>query len=274
MKTALVVSGGGCKGAFAIGVIEHLLDLGETFDIVVGTSTGALIAPLVASGRFSTAYDIYSNVTTKQVIKPYCWLTLPWRSALYCDKGLRRIIDKNYTSEVHEALNGIDTEVRVCTVSLNTGETCYWDPKQHDRATFMRALSASSNQPGLMQPVQVLSGEDYHVDGGVREIAPIQKAVELGARKIIAIVLERDQVSMAPGEFTRIPKVLLRTLSLMFTETRKNDIDIVRRMPSVDLTVIRPKTNLTDNDLEFKPEIMREMIRKGNQRAKEVMTTA
>jgi predicted acylesterase/phospholipase RssA len=273
MKTALVVSGGGCKGAFAVGAIEWLLELDLQFDIIVGTSTGALIAPLIAARRFSTLYNIYSNVTTKQIIKPYCWLTLPWRSALYNDRGLRRIINHNYTAEVHQRLNDIDTEVRVCTVSLNTGGVCYWDPKQHDRPTFTRALSASSNQPGLMRPVQVLKGEDYHVDGGVREIAPIQKAVELGARRIIAIVLEREDVAMAPGKFTRIPTVLLRTLSLMFTETRKNDIDIVRKMPSVDLTVIRPKTHLTDNDLEFKPEIMRQMIKKGYKRAKHVIPT-
>lgn len=271
MKTALVISGGGCKGAFAVGAIEWLLELDLQFDIIVGTSTGALIAPLVAAGRFSAIYDIYSNVTTKQIIKPYCWLTLPWRSALYNDRGLRRIINRNYTSLVHQTLNSGKVEVRVCTVSLNTGEVCYWDPKQLGRSTFMRALSASSNQPGLMQPVQVLRGEDYHVDGGVREIAPIQKAVELGARRIIAIVLEREEVAMAPGDFTRIPQVLLRTLSLMFTETRKNDIDIVRKMSGVDLTVIRPKTHLVDNDLEFKPEVMRDMIKKGRQRADEVL---
>ena len=271
MKTALVVSGGGSKGAFAIGALEWLLDLGKTFDIVVGTSTGALIAPMVACGKFSTVYNIYSNVTTKDVIKPYCVLTLPWRSAIYCDKGLQRIIDRTYTTKIHEALNQSPTEVRVCTVSLNTGETCYWDPKQTDRATFTRALLASSNQPGLMPPVQVMPGEDYHVDGGVREIAPIQEAVKLGATQIIAIVLERTQPPLAPGVFNRMPKILFRTLDLMFTETRKNDIDIVRKLPSVNLTVIQPKTHLTDNSLEFKPEVMREMIKKGYQRAKEVL---
>lgn len=274
MKTALVVSGGGCKGAFAIGAIQWLIDLGMHFDIIVGTSTGALIASLVGADQFSTAYNIYSNVTTRQIIKPYCWLTLPWRSAIYNDKGLRHIICKNYTQEIHEKLNASDTEIRVCSVSLNTGETRYWSPKETSRDTFMRALSASSNQPGLMPPIQVLPGEDYHVDGGVREVVPIQKAIELGATRIIAIVLERRQLSMAPGEFTRIPKVLLRTLTLMVAETRNNDIDLVRKMPSIELTVIRPKTHLTDNDLEFKPEIMREMIKRGNQRAKEVIPTA
>lgn len=273
MKTALVISGGGCKGAFAVGAIDWLREI-KTFDIIVGTSTGALIAPLVAAGKFSAAYNIYSNVTTKQVIRKYCCLTLPWRSAIYNDKGLRKIINKNYTSEIHEALKTSEVKVRACTVSLNSGLTCYWNPKDTSREVFMRALSASSNQPGLMSPVQVVEGGDYHVDGGVREIAPIQEAVKLGAKEVIAIVLEKSEPSIAQGEFDRIPKILLRSLELMFLETRKNDIEVVQRMPGVDLTVIRPKAHLVDNDLEFKPEIMREMINKGRQRAMEVVPAA
>jgi predicted acylesterase/phospholipase RssA len=271
MKTALVISGGGCKGAFAIGAIEYMLNQGMQFDILVGTSTGALIAPMVASNQFSTVYDIYSNVTTSQLLKQNCWLTLPWRASLYNDKGLRKIIDRTYTDEIHDALNRSDKEVRACTVSLNTGEVCYWNPKKTDRPTFARALLASSNQPGLMPPVQVLPEEDYHVDGGVREIAPIQKTIELGALEIVAIVLDREDVSMAPSVFNRIPDILLRTLELMFAETRKNDIAIVKRLPSVNLTIIRPQTHLTENSLEFKPDVMRNMIRKGNQRAKELL---
>ena len=50
-KTALVISGGGAKGAFAVGVIKHLCSTyRETgwFDVVGGTSTGALISPMAA----------------------------------------------------------------------------------------------------------------------------------------------------------------------------------------------------------------------------------
>ena len=50
-KAALVLSGGGAKGAFAVGVVKHLfLAYRETgwFAITGGTSTGALIAPMAA----------------------------------------------------------------------------------------------------------------------------------------------------------------------------------------------------------------------------------
>jgi predicted acylesterase/phospholipase RssA len=269
MKTALVVSGGGCKGAFAVGAVELLLEIGCEFDIIVGTSTGALIAPLIGADKLEVAKDIYRNVTTSQLFKPYCFLTLPWRSDIYNDRGLRKVIDKLYTEELHQELQASEKQVLACTVSLNSGRTCYWGPGHGDRAQFCRALSASANQPGLMPPRQIRKGGDYHVDGGVREIAPIQKAVELGAEKVYAIILEQEDALLDPREFGRIPQILLRTLDLMFLETRKNDVGMVRE--GVNLVVIRPKTHLTDNSLKFDPDLMREMMKQGYKRAREVV---
>ena len=269
MKTALVISGGGCKGAFAVGAIEWLLEKGLSFDILIGTSTGALITPLVGGDRFEVAKEIYSNIKTKQLIRKYCWLTLPWRSAIYNDKGLRKVIDKNYTDELHKKLCASDREILVCTVSLNTGETCYWSPNDLDRDGFARALSASSNQPGLMPPRRIKIGEDYHVDGGVREIAPIQKAIECGAKKVFAIVLEPSNVSESTGEFNRILPILLRSLELVFVETRKNDIEIAEHH-GTELIIIRPKVHLTKNSLEFIPEEMRAMMKDGYQQARTI----
>lgn len=43
---ALVISGGGSKGAFAGGVAEYLMkDKGKTYDLFLGTSTGSLLVP-------------------------------------------------------------------------------------------------------------------------------------------------------------------------------------------------------------------------------------
>ena len=52
MSRALVVSGGGSKGAYAVGVAKVLMNEGDlTFDVVSGTSTGGLICPFVAAKR-------------------------------------------------------------------------------------------------------------------------------------------------------------------------------------------------------------------------------
>lgn len=262
---ALVISGGGCKGAFAVGAIEYFIEQFYDWDLIVGTSTGALIAPLVAAGKFSLAKYIYSNVRTKDLIKKHCWLTLPWRNSLYSANGLQQVIETHYTPEVHSFLrHDIDVpEVSVCTVNLNSGMVCYWSPKDCSREEFCRALLASANQPGLMPPIQIKKGGDYHVDGGVREVVPIAYAVEMGANEVTAIVLSPYKLEHSGSNFDNIPDILLRTLDLMVTEIREGDVT-----NRVNLTVVRPDDALVDNSLRFNPKEMQKMMKIGYEVAK------
>jgi len=69
MTTALVVSGGGSKGAFAIGASERLHEEpGITFDMVAGSSTGALIAPLVVTDEIPRLRALYSRIRTEDIL--------------------------------------------------------------------------------------------------------------------------------------------------------------------------------------------------------------
>ena len=69
-KKALVVSGGGCKGAFAVGVIKRLAqEFPEIeFDIYIGTSTGSLIVPLAAAGDLTLLEKLYTSVHTNDIV--------------------------------------------------------------------------------------------------------------------------------------------------------------------------------------------------------------
>lgn len=270
MKTALVVSGGGCKGAYAIGAIEYTLEQNINFDILVGTSTGALITPMVAADEFEAIKNIYINIRTKDLIKPYCWLTLPWRAGYYNVKGLRKTIDSLLTDVVYEKLVKSEKVSLACVVNLSTGASELWSPRNVvSREAYVDVLLASCNQPGIMPPVKMHNM--YYVDGGVREIAPIQAAIELGATRIIAIVLSPVDPVYKNDEFDRIPKILLRTLNLMTDEIVENDITAVKSMKDIDLTVIRPESVLAENDLEFIPEKMRGMLELGYNKAKGVI---
>ena len=71
---ALVISGGGSKGAFAGGVAQYLIEVkGKKYDIFLGTSTGSLLIPHLAAGNIEKIYDIYTNVTQKTIfsINPF-----------------------------------------------------------------------------------------------------------------------------------------------------------------------------------------------------------
>src|SRR5699024_2352480 len=65
---ALVISGGGSKGAYAGGVAEHLIRIQkQQYDIFVGTSTGSLLVPLLAIGEIDKLYELYTNVNQNSI---------------------------------------------------------------------------------------------------------------------------------------------------------------------------------------------------------------
>ena len=64
-KRALVLAGGGSRGAYQIGVWKALRELGIDFDIVTGSSVGALNGALMVQGDFDAAMQLWENITTQ-----------------------------------------------------------------------------------------------------------------------------------------------------------------------------------------------------------------
>lgn len=70
-KRAVVLSGGGAKGGYQIGVWKVLRQMGFTPDIVVGTSVGALNGALMALNNFDAALDIWENMSMDSVFQNF-----------------------------------------------------------------------------------------------------------------------------------------------------------------------------------------------------------
>ena len=68
MKRALVLNGGGSRGAYEIGAWQALDELGVRFDGVYGTSIGALNAALFAQGDLDGAVKLWSNIRVGQIL--------------------------------------------------------------------------------------------------------------------------------------------------------------------------------------------------------------
>lgn len=71
---ALVISGGGSKGAFAGGVAQYLMEgLGRDYDLFLGTSTGSLLVPHLAVHDIGKLYNIFTNVQQHDIfsISPF-----------------------------------------------------------------------------------------------------------------------------------------------------------------------------------------------------------
>ena len=68
-KKAVVLSGGGARGAYQAGAWKALRELDYQFDIVTGTSVGALNAAMMASGDFERAIMLWQEISPEAVQK-------------------------------------------------------------------------------------------------------------------------------------------------------------------------------------------------------------
>lgn len=246
MKKALVISGGGSKGAFAVGVYKHLVEnFALDFDVLVGTSTGALIVPLAALGKTDLLEELYTTQKTENiVIKDNIGNRLN-KDAIFEVTPLWDTINKYYTDAFYEELIESGKEIFLNTTCLQTEELVvfttvqepipskYYEVRRLVNAEhFRRAVLASACQPVFMTPVKVnkqVPGEPFpdhqFVDGGVREYAGVQMAIDNDAKEIFTILLASDQPAEAP-EFKTLFPILEQTISIFTADVSKNDLVI------------------------------------------------
>jgi len=288
MKTALITSGGGAKGAFSVGALLALRDLGKAdFDIISGTSTGALIAALAAVGKYEELKNEYLNVSNENILqsqnlienltqgKPYFYSTIP----------LEEKIKTYITDADYQTLKSSDITVCFTAVSLQTGKITVFSTKEFTpqgdyivkeitSADMLRAaVSASSNQAAFLPPVTI-DGEQY-VDGGNREVLPGQPAVDLGAELIYA--LSNNPLELAPGkdEYTSVLDVLVRSIAIFIQDVRENDYAFLERSGATVIK-IQPNVDLDKNNptgLYFDPGLMAVWMNNGYQVTQSLLST-
>lgn len=273
MNTALVISGGGSHGAFAVGAIEVLWERGWTFNIISGTSTGALITSLATINDIETLVRIYTTVHTRDILR-LNWRRL-FRNAIYDTKPLEKLIRRTMRGEKYDLLMASPITALLCRVGFTTGSILYGSQRAisahpeikpwNSFDEYVAALLASTNEPTLMPPVSV--GGEMCLDGGVREIVPLRIVKALGAEKVVVISNGTENPAPSSDSFKCIAEVGTRALDLMTTEIANDDLLGV----DVQLTVIRPLQPLPGSSLEFDPAKMQEMREIGKARAKEVL---
>lgn len=241
---ALVISGGGSKGAFAVGVIKYLHQRFPEKDhsIVLGTSTGALVAPLVAVGQVELVERLYTSVRTEDIItKGNVVSRLLGSTALFDARPLARLIDSTWTPALFQQLMQSDKLVYVTTVCMQTGEVVYWGNRiapglngftvhqVHDREEWIRAVMASACQPVFMPPIELRSTEAaprQYFDGGLREYLAIEMAIALDATEIHAIALSPAAEPPENKRFTSAFGILEKTIDRFSDDVGLNDIRV------------------------------------------------
>ncbi len=180
-KTALVLSGGGSRGALQVGLYQALHDLGIELDLIIGSSTGAVNGAFIAAGvPPAELARLWRSVQPKDFYALNGKLLRgPLRiKSLLDNRRLRTFLRRHLPIKRFEEL---DTPLVVTGTCLQTGEPLYFT-----HGDILDALLASTAIPGLFPPVE-LAGRQV-IDGGIADNVPLGAAIERGADTVIAML--------------------------------------------------------------------------------------
>lgn len=195
----LVLSGGGAKGVYHIGVWRALKELGIGVDAFIGASIGAIIAGLLSQGSDEALEEIGRTITIDSILALPPELTEDGelkldRESIGAAKELFSSLVRNKgldTSPLRELLGSKldESAVRksgkdlgIVTINLSDLEPREVFIDEMPEGSLADYLMASAAFPGFEQPV--IGGKKY-VDGGMHDNIPYAMARKRGYRRII-----------------------------------------------------------------------------------------
>jgi NTE family protein len=236
-KIGLVLSGGGAKGFAHVGVLKVLEEAGIKIDYIGGTSMGAVIGGLYASGYNATQIDSIVRVTNfDNLLIDY----IPRTSKSFYEKrndelyalilpfdnfriGAPQSLSKGMFN--YNLFNKLTLHVRhirdfnqlpipfLCMATdIEFGQQIILD-----KGVLAQALFASSALPSVFSPV-ILDGR-FLIDGGVTNNYPIEEVRKLGADIIIGVDVQnglRDREQLKDAT-----KILFQITNLQMIEKMK-----------------------------------------------------
>jgi NTE family protein len=199
-KIGLALGGGAARGFAHVGVIQVLEENGIKPDLVVGTSAGALVGAIYASGKDGRALQKVAEDMDEATITDW---TLPFvsRGVLRGDAYERYVGNQVGHKRIEQAVMPLG----IVATDLRTGHGVLF--RRGDMAIAVRASSAV---PGIFQPVKIGAAE--YVDGGLVSPVPVRYARQMGATLVIGV----DISSSPEGEASDSSmQVLLKTFTIM-----------------------------------------------------------
>lgn len=223
MKNALILGSGGARGFAHIGVLKVLEEINFPVHILSGTSIGALIAALSASGLSAQKIeDLIISMDWKSWFR-LADIAIPKVGLFKGDRiegFLKDVIGEVQFEDLNKSLTIMATDLESGkSVALNSG-------------SVVEAIRASTSIPGAFQPKEIKG--QYLVDGGLSDPVPVDIAQWMGAKKTIAIDVT-TRVNMLPkklpGSGFSLYDTLLRTIYIM--ESRVAELQISHFPPDI-----------------------------------------
>ena len=306
MKRALVLSGGGAKGAFQMGAMEYIQQEQPSyfdFQIVAGISVGSLNGVMIAQKKFAELQKIWNTINNDKVYTGQMPTTLVSYVGLITRIlfGQRSILGFDPLAKMlkeNASLSEISTDYRCGFVSLVTGDyvPCKHSEFGNDDANFRKAILASSTMPIIWPPVdEIKIGSIAYkdlVDGGVRNVSPLKDVLVDNPDEMIIINCSTQTTISDPKAGNTIFRIAKRSLTeITINEIFREDIEefiktnnIVQQCQQQGVTVYRdadhtqpykyfnaiviePGNDLGDS-LDFSQETVTERRRLGYEAAK------
>lgn len=239
-KIGLVLTGGGAKGFAHIGVLKVLEKAGIKIDYIGGTSMGAVVGGLYATGYSATQIDsIFHDTNFNELLTDYTprvnksfyekrndelyAITLPFKKLsigvpIALSKGIYNYnLLHKLTHPVRHVRDFSKLPIPFLCIATNieTGEQ-----QVLNQGSLPQALLASSAFPSLFSPVEI-NGKIL-IDGGVSNNYPIDEVRNMGADIIIGVDVQDDLKSR--NSLREATQILLQISNLQVMKGMKDKI--------------------------------------------------
>ncbi len=284
MSKILVLAGGSVKGAFQAGVMKAIMERGYQPDAVYGVSAGSLNAayfvnqlgmqaitgePISFKDASQDLWDFWeSRITSPESLsKPFNIFQLGLSALRKKFKGLVDTMPlRNLLTEVLSVrnLHASPIDLKIGAVNIIDGTMYYVDTSEEH---FLDYLMASSAVPILM-PVVKINGETRRsfLDGGLRDVAPIKKAVDDGASHIVCISCHMESIEGGHFDSGDLLALVDRVMDIAVNEILNADIkEVMISNTNIDIQSIRPPQPLTIDIQNFNKMDIRRMLELGYQ---------
>lgn len=201
---ALVLAGGGSKGAYQVGAIKALKKLGYNFDIVTGTSIGALNGCMVAQGDYEELYKLWDNIKLNDVVSGIKEIDFKFEEIVN-NKNMILSFFKKYIQDSGADISPFKKMIETLfdakklekskidffavAVSYPNLKPVFIDKKMMLEKGVDYLISSASCFPAF--PIHKFENQSF-IDGGYFDNLPINLALSNGANNIIVIDLNSN----------------------------------------------------------------------------------
>lgn len=205
MKTGIIDVGGGLRGVYAAGVLDHCMDQRITLDCCIGVSAGSANLISYLAGQRGRNYHFYADYAFRReymgpgnFLHNGAYINMDYIYGTLSNSGGESPLD-------YAAFAGNPAQLFVVAAQAVSGKVKYFDKRDVMQDDY-RILCASCCIPGFNPPYEI--GGTAYFDGALADPVPVQKALDEGCERIVLLLTK-------PADMPRDPRRDLPLIHLL-----------------------------------------------------------